>query len=242
MKRPIDFLSILRKYEIIIASVVIIIVILILTYFILLPNFVAAKNISDQQNLLQKRLTALQKKDKALSELNYQYYKDNFPKLSRILPESKDFISLFDRFDVLQSKTQVIVAKTDFQLGVVSTSAADLARAPGMNAVVIPMTFEVSGNTSSIKQFIESLTDLSGRLITTDSIRLIFKEENLIQANFAGRAYFYPLPTVIGGIDAPLAKLDDKSSEVLAKIAQTSPSGMEEEKVILPVGKKDLFN
>lgn len=245
MKSLINYSLIIRKYEIIIASMVVFIITLVLSYFILIPNFTTAKNISDQQSLLQKRFSSLHEKDKTLRGLDNQYYKENLSKLNQILPGSKDFVSLLSRFDVLQSKAQVLIVKTDFRLGVISTSSAGLVKAPGTNAYMIPVSFEVSGNVSSLNKFIETLTDLTGRLITTDEIKVNYKEDNTIQANFKGKAYMYPLPMLIGALDSPLPKLDNKAGDLLKRVAGIPLVEIAEtEKKIetLSVGKKDLFD
>jgi len=238
-----DLKPLFKKYETIIASSIVIIVVLFLTYFLLVPNFLKAFEIIRQQKSLLTRLENLRTKDTALAKIDSQSYKNNFSKISKIMPEAKDFVSLFNRFDVLQSQTQVTILRTDFQLGVVSTGSGKLTKAPGTDAYLVPMTFEALGDISSMQKFIVALSDLSGRLLTIDVVRVAFKSGNTIQASFDGQAYFYPLSSTIGSVEAPLPATNPKSEEILKKISQLP---LLPETVVqietTDVGKKDLFN
>ncbi len=238
-----DLKLLFKKYETIIASSAVIIVVLFLVYFLLIPNFLKAFEIIRQQKSLLARLENLRAKDSALAKIDTQSYKNSFSKISKIMPETKDFVSLFNRFDVLQSQTQVTILRTDFQLGAVSTGSGKLTKAPGTDAYLVPMTFEALGDISSMQKFIEALFDLSGRLLTIDTVRLAFKSGNTIQASFDGQAYFYPLPATIGSVETPLPRTNPKGEEIFKMISQLP---LLPETVIqietTNVGKKDLFN
>lgn len=241
MKLNLEFLSEIRKYEIFIASAFILLMIIILSIGLLVPNFNRAQEIYQKQKELTIRLENLRKKDNTLSGLDFNYYKDNFVKINYVLPEAKDYVSLFKTFDLLEKKEGVSIIKTDFQLGIVSTDSSKLAKTAGSPTFFIPVTIEVIGNLPSLQNFIKSLSDYTGRFISIDSFSWVKKDGDRLLLNLSGRAYFYPLPTTLGTVDSPLAKISENEEKILAKIS--SISVVEEEVTIDKgdLGKKDLF-
>lgn len=243
MKYIQPFLIILRKFEIIIAGVVIFLVVIGLTILFLLPNFAKAQMILSQQRQLEKKLTALKTKDKILSSFDYQYYKENLPKINQVLPFSKDYVSLFNTFDALQAKTGALILRTELPLGVVSTSSAQIAGKTGTTTIALPITLEVNGNVSQLQSFMEALTDLTGRILTIDEVQLNFKESDLLQAILSGKVYFYQPPSSIGGISSPLPVFNNTLDEFLKKIAANQlPLSIGEETKDITIGKRNLFN
>lgn len=238
MNKVSGLLVVIRHYEIIVASVVILLVIFLLSLFYLIPNFSRAQQIFSQQKGLKKNIEILKQKDTALSSLDYEQYKDIFLKLNQVLPESKDYVSLFSSFDDLEKKTGVTIVRTDFQFGVISTTSAKLTKAPGSSAYMVPVLIEVAGTISSIQKFIDSLNSLSGRLITLNDAQWNIKQNN-IRISFNGKAYFYPQPLTIGSLDTPLPKLSKDQEELIKKVALVKLAKEEIEPV--NVGKKNLF-
>lgn len=241
MNKTVDYISYFRRYEFLIASAVVILVVFLLSFVLLLPNFNRANTIFRQQADLKQRLDNLKKKDSALVSVDYQYYKDNFGKVSLVLPESKDYVSLFSTFDALEQKFGVSVVRTDFQLGVVSTNSAKLSKAPNSAAFLLPINIEVMGKLPQLLNFIKALSDFSGRFMTLSAAQWTQKGENILLLTLSGKAYFYPLPTTLGSIDTPLPKIDKQTEEILTKIAQIQLSSDAQDLDKVAVGKKDLF-
>ncbi|MBI4990998.1 hypothetical protein HZB96_02780 [Candidatus Gottesmanbacteria bacterium] len=242
MKKSKDYLNFIRQYEILIASSAVVLLVFILSYVLLLPNFSRANTIFREQRTLSGRLDNLKKKDSALVALDYQYYKDNFPKISKVLPENKDYVSLFSTFDDLERKTGVSIVRTDFALGVVSTDSGRLTRSPTSLAFLLPINVEMVGGLSQLRNFIKSLNDFSGRFITIDQIQWNKKGEGIFLLSLGGKAYFYPLPSTLGSIDSPLPKIERIGENILARISQIQlVSESESDLDKITVGKKDLF-
>lgn len=242
MNKSKNYLNFIRQYEVLIASAAVVLVVLILSYVLLLPNFSRANTIFSEQSALKGRLDNLKKKDSALFALDYQYYKDNFSKISKVLPQEKDYVSLFSTFDDLERKTGVSIVRTDFQLGVVSTDSGRLTRSAQSAAFLLPINVEVIGGLSQLQNFIKSLNDFSGRFITIDQVQWNKKGEGIFLLSLGGKAYFYPLPSTLGSIDSPLPKIEKNGENILAKISQiqlVSESESDLDKVT--VGKRDLF-
>lgn len=241
-RRPIYFITVFKKYAILFASGAAMVVIGVLTILLLLPNFRQAKLIFSQQMVLQQQKDRLSQKDKALEEVDYKYFQDAYPKINWVLPESKDFVSLFSTFDSIQSKTGLTVLKANFQLGLISTGSSTLAKTTSAGAYTVPLSIDVAGDIPKLQKFLKSFSDFSGRFITIDEIRWKFKSDGSVLAELVGKAYFYPVPSQIGSLDTPLPLFDKQKEEILANIAQISlaeTEAVEFEKI--PIGKRDLF-
>lgn len=241
MNKAKDYISYFRQYEFLIASVVVILVVLLLSFVLLLPNFNRANTIFREQSDLKQKLDNLKKKDNTLASVDYQYFKDNFGKVSQVLPESKDYVSLFSTFDILERKFGVSIIRTDFQLGVVSTNSGKLTKSPSSPAFLLPINVEVMGRLPQLLNFIKALSDFSGRFITADQVQWIQKGEDILLLSLSGRAYFYPFPTTLGSIDSPLPKIDKQGEEIFAKITKIQLTSEPEDLGKVAVGKKDLF-
>lgn len=237
-----EVFSFIKKYETVISSVAIILFIIILTIQLLLPNMQKVNEIYNQRDELKLKLAKLQKKEKILSSLDQQYYKENFSKLSLSLPETKDFVLLFTTFDQLQTKTGVSILRTDFQLGTLSTDSAIFKQGKPTDTYKIPLNLKIAGNIEQIIQFLDSLSDFSGRLITINNIRLEIKNDEDIIAMLDGSAFFYPIPRAIGSIDSSLPEMNQNQADIMALISRINLVIPQEAKAEnIPVGIQNLF-
>lgn len=237
-----EVFSFIKKYETVISSVAIILFVIFLSIQLLMPNIQKINEILNQREELKQKLSKLQKKEKILSSLDQQYYKENFPKLSLSLPETKDFVLLFTTFDQLQTKTGVSILRTDFQLGTLSTNSATFKLGKTMDIYKIPLNLKIAGGIDQIIQFLDSLSDFSGRLITLDSIRLEINDDGNIIAMLDGNAYFYPLPSAIGSIDSPLPEMSQSQADIMGLVSRISLVIPQEAKAEnIPVGVQNLF-
>lgn len=242
MNYMLNIFKLIRQYEIVIASNLVIIVVLILANSFIAPNMKKAAQISRQENVLKKQLAFLKEKHAALSKLDKNSYQNNFSKMNVILPDTKDYVSLFNTFDKLETQNQVSITRTGFQLGIVSTSSAKLTKAVNSSAYVLPLNISVVGNLPSIQNFLISLKDLSGRLITLEKLDFVFNINGNLELNASGQAYFYPFAGTIGGIASPLPKISGRTAELLGKInslPELSPDM--DANINVNLGKKDLF-
>lgn len=241
MKKSINYKKYIKRFEIIIISGTILFSVICLTAFMLIPNFKKAKLIYDDQFRLKKRLENLKKKDNELSALDMQYYSSNFPKIDLVLPQTKDYVSLFSTFDNLEQKNNVKISRTDLQFGVVSTSSGRLVRDPVSSAYIIPIGVDISGEVSAVKNFMKSLSDYSGRLMLIEDIRWR-KTDDITVLSMTGKAYYFPLATTLGNLDAPLTKISSNQDKIMTKIAELELAQDESAEFDKAnIGKKDLF-
>lgn len=242
MKNNPGIAALIKNNEILLVSGLVVLIVVVLTSSLLIPNFYKANQIFTQTSELRTRLGKLNIKENQLSGIDTNFFKETYPKLNVVLPGDKDYVSLFSTFDSLQEKTGVTIARTEFQFGVISTSSGSFATSPGSSANVVPMSIEVKGDKLQIKRFIESLTDLSGRIMTVENVDWNFKSRQDVNVLISGLAYFYPRPGTIGSIESPLPVIDEKQSEIHKSVSEKVVLVAEEE---LPsdiqTGKKDLF-
>lgn len=233
--------TLIKNNEIVIASVIGLLFVAILTFMLLIPNFNQSNSLNKSHRDFINKFEILTNKNSILGKIDKAYYMDVYPKLTRILPDAKDYVSLFSTFDSLQSKTGVAILRTDFQLGIVSTESGQLTKDPDSPAYTVPMVFEVLGGLEQIKEFIGELNSYTGRLITVDNIRLEMQPDETIKAIFTGKAYFYPLPKSIGDVYVPLPTLNQSQVLTLENINESQPQIASSETDEVPIGVNDLF-
>lgn len=243
MKKKFDYLSIIREYELFVISGVIIAVVILFSLVFLIPSFTQTQQIIDQKSVLSDRVSRLRKKDATLSSLDSDYYKTVFPKINQVLPEDKDFGSLFSTLDTLEKTTGVSIVRTDFQLGVISTNSGRLVRAQNSQAYVVPLSIDAMGSANSLLTFIDALNSLTVRIITIKDLNWVAKSPGIFGLTINGQAYFYPSPLTLGSVDTPLPQLNEKQKSILDTINKIQTVSADEEAAPgqVVVGKRNLF-
>lgn len=229
----------IRRYERIIASCVVLAAIVVLTVLFLLPNIGKANEIISEREALQKRVASLQKKQSALKTIDIETYKSTYKKLQQVLPERKEFISLFSALDTLEGITGVSILRTDFLASEATTSAS---KASGSLAYTMPLEFEIVGERSQMEKFFEAVTSLSTRLIAIDEMQLQYVDATLVKAQIRATAFYYTPPSKIGSVDAQLPVISGDSDALIKQLAtisfQESPLEVEDD---ITQGKKNVF-
>ena len=133
------------------------------------------------------------------------------------------------------------ILKTDLQLGSISTQSGKLKKDTLSSAFIIPVKIDIIGNIDQINNFINSLADLTNRIITVNNISWGSSADGLYKVSLDGNSYFYPLPSKIGGIDSPLVEINEKQQKILDTIAAI-PAQRVDESEFVPLGKPNLFN
>src|SRR4030042_1539381 len=126
---------------------------------------------------LHKQIDIMEKKKKSLSSLDAEFYRDSIQKISQVVTDDKNYVSLFTTFDKLENESGVTIKNTDFQLGDISTKSAAKNSIKGLYN--IPMSLEVTGNLGQISKFITLLSGLSNTLITMDEIQFRIVDESI---------------------------------------------------------------
>src|SRR3989338_3730454 len=209
-----------RRYEILAAAAIVLSVVTFLTSVALIPNIKTAIQIKREQEILTEKLTVFGKKEAILFAQYSSLLATDLSSLTRILPSSKDYVSLFSTLDSIEAKTGVRIIHTNFQLGSISSSQKAVQKSTVRGALVIPVQIEIEGDYASTLAFFESMTDYSGRFMSADSIEWRFFPDRTIRSQILGKAYFYPIPEIIGNLDSPLPMLTSEHEEILKKIIE----------------------
>ena len=238
-----DYLKLLQKYEVILSGAVIIIFLMILTVKLLIPSLNRGQDIIRETEEMRGKLAVLDKKDRTLNSFDAELFRNNFAKLNYVVPEGKDYVLLFTTLDYLQQRLGIAITRTDFQFGVISTSSALLRKDPSVDIFTLPVNFEVIATADQLQNFLLMLSDLSGRLITVDQVRIELADFGLVKSIINGNAYFNPLPKTIGKIDTPVPEFSQSYNEIFNRIleAQYPLETIEEVQEEVPIGKDNLF-
>ena len=239
----INFLNSIRKYEFLLTSTSVLFFIIFLTFKLLIPNLIKASEIHKNGQILKSRFSTLENKEKILSGIDEKSMRENFVKLNFVLPASKDYVLLFTTLDQLQQKSGVSITRTDFELGNVSTNSAKFKNNPKGDSFVTPISVEIIGTIEQIKEFINQLSNLSGRLILIDNIKLTLLDFGLIKASMNGNTYFNPLPKSLGAVESKIPEFNQNYQELFNQILENQYplEILEEDKDNIPVGKNNLF-
>ena len=180
----------IKKYEFLLTGAVVFIFVLFLTIKLMIPNIIKAGEIHNEKIALEKKLENLERKNKLLMSSDDKLLKENFVKLNYVIPESKDYSLLFTTLDTLQERLGISITRTDFELGSVSTTSALIAKNNLNGSFVIPITLEVIGTTEQLQSFLSHLSDLSGRLISLEGVKILLINPGLVKATLTGKTYF----------------------------------------------------
>lgn len=231
-----------KTYELFIACIVLLVGLLFATVIFLYPNVKKVQEVVSQKQQLDERYAVLKRKDSQMNTMSEQAYAKFLLRMERIIPQSKDFVSLFSTFDALEQKTNVTIAQTEFQFGVVSTNSAQLIKSSLAGAYVVPFRAVVSAPIAQISQFLDSLSDLSGRYLTAEDVQWTFSTDTMVKMSLSGQAYFLPVSGKIGAIDTPIPALTVAQQKLFNEIMalplpQTEISPGEP----VDIGKTNLF-
>ena len=240
-KKNISFL--IKQYEFAVTTAIVLVVVFLLVIKLLIPNLIKISQINSDSKKLKANIQLVEKKDKILTTIDDGNLQNNFVKLNYVMPASKDYVLLFSTLDELQKKTGVEITRTDFELGTVSTTSGRLKKNNTSNSNMIPISFEILGTIDQIRLFINSLSDLSGRLITINSIKLEVSEIGLVKASMNGNTYYNPLPKTLGKVESPIPEFNKNYEEIFKSITENQypVEVISETGEDIQIGKENLF-
>ena len=236
-------LAYFKKYEYLAAGIIVFLFTVFLTIKLMIPNITKVKEISKNKKILKSKIINLQKKDNVLNTINEGLLANNFIKLNYVIPENKDYALLFTTLDYLQQKLGIAITRTEFELGAVSTTSAKLKKNKSGDTFTVPLNLEVIGTVDQLQNFLVHLTNLSGRLITVDIIKMNIDINGIVKAQLTGNTYFNPLPAKIGSIDSPIPEFSENYQVLFEKILENQfpIEQIEEANQEVPIGKDNLF-
>lgn len=160
----------------------------------LIPNFRKYEAVKVKIAANTEKMSSLNRTYLKYNTIDISKYATNLTKLNNILPNDKDYISVFNRLDAIQKKTGVTVRSLDVELGTISTASA--AKKQDKNASYFTYNLQLSGTDEEIDGFIKQAKDLSGRIFTVDTVKWEFKKDTN-NAAIDGKIYYLPSRTDI---------------------------------------------
>ena len=237
------YISYIKKYEFLATVIVVVIFVSYLVINLMIPNIIKAGEIHRNIDSMRIKLANLEKKDRILSSIDENLIRNNFVKLNYVVPENKDYALLFTTLDRIQGELGVAITRTDFELGSVSTSSSNFKKSQVGDTFAIPISLEVMGTITQIEKFLMQLSDLSGRLITVDQIKLEVSEGSVVKASLTGKTFYNPLPKTIGKVDSAIPEFNNNYKVIFDKILenQLPIEIIQEANQEVPIGKENLF-
>lgn len=238
-----QILNIIRKNELILICLIILAGLAFSTNLFLIPNINRVQQIYSQKNLLQKQLNKLKQKENALLDIDDKYYQNVLTKLFVIIPDSKDYINLFETLDELEKRTSVKVLRTDFQLGPLAGGGDQTKKSSIPGVSFLPIAIDIQGDYLSVQNFLNALSDFKGRIIIIDKVFVNTEKDNNYKLSMSGNTFIVSAPTAIGSLDSPLPKINNTQQEIIDRIAALkSEIGTFKDQEKVTVGKKNLFD
>lgn len=237
-----SLLPLFRKYRSFFISIGIFVLTVFLTFQFLLPNIQKIQEIVVSAQQQEQKLDQLRSKVTVLDSTNKTEELETLKKIIAVLPEEKDVFTIFSGIDTLEKETGVVITRSDFRVGVVSTGSArtSLIQRGEDNKLNVDIQFEAIGNEESILKLFELLGTVNTRLFTAKDVSIDYTNPDQITVGFILSAYFLPFPAQLGNVDSPLPVLSKDQQSLREVIAREAlPAAQEVPDV--PTGKTDLF-
>lgn len=238
-----EFLPIIRRNQGVFIACVIFIVIAFLTFQFLIPNIQKIQEVIVTSQDQEKKLTDLRNKVTVLESINKTEEAGILKKIIAVLPEEKDVFSIFAGIDGLESDSGVVITKSDFRVGVISTESAKMARsATGENeSLRVLIQFEAVGTRESMRKLFDILGTVKTRLFTASEVHVGYAGQDQMTVNFVLSAYYSPFPASLGSVQGSLPEFSKELMTLKTLIAKESLPVSE----VMPSmerGKEDLFS
>lgn len=222
-----------QKYQYVVFPVLIILSSLILIGLVIFPQIL--RLLSNQQVLtgLNQKSEFLDVKASQLEVIDEQNLREKLNVALLSLPAEKDLSSIVG---ILQS----IITQSGFNL--ITLQVIQIASNTEVSGFSVKL--EVAGPISAMNQLLNNI-ETDPRVMKVSGVELNQQQGSTsVSATITVDAFYSPLPSSLGAIDAPLPKLTEKDEELVATLAKntgavirptTSPSNLP------PRGKTDPF-
>ena len=190
--------------------------------FAVLPGIRATQELYGSLKGTEKETETLSKKLRFLEGLSEDDLRSQLVTLLSAVPQEKSVPSIFGTVEGLTNQSGVsIVEVTLTSPGSLATVAATRQSSveKKIGASTLPFSLTVSGTYDQIRAFVGDINKVR-RLFDVTSFELSIGATGTTQVKFALTAFYQPLPTKVGSVQAPVAVLTQKEEEVLAKIIQ----------------------
>lgn len=236
----------LRIYQGFVVSGVILLFTTVAVIFAVLPGVRATLDIYKSLKQIEKEVQALTGKRAFLESLSEDDIAKRLIMLLSFVPQDKSVSTIFSTADGLANQSGVSI--TDMLLanpGSLATGAAtrQTAAEKKIGASTLPFSLTASGTYDQIRAFVGEINKIR-RFFDVTNFDLSISGTGVTQVQFSLVAFYQPLPTKVGKVEAPLPGLSQKEEEALVKVAlypDVSQLSLEPLTPSLSEGRRDPF-
>ncbi len=230
-------LRFLRVYQGFVVSGAILLFCAVAFVFAVVPGIRATKALYDDLRDLEGQTKALSSKLTFLGSLHEEDLRDQVVLLLTAVPQEKSVPTILSSVEGLADQTGVTI--DDMSL----TSPGSLATGSAARAGSLSFTLNASGMYEKVRAFVGGINKVR-RLFDVASFDISTTGTGVTTVRLSLTAFYQPLPTNVGSVQAPVAALSQKDEEVLGVISQYPDVSQSRSDVLTPMfseGKRDPF-
>lgn len=240
------FRRILRLYQGFIVSGVIFLFGTFGVIFAVIPGVQATIALYERLSTLEKEYGSLSTKLSFLKSLQEENLRDQLVMLVSAIPQDKSVPSIFSTLEGLAQQSGVSIGEINLTSpGSLATGSAGRQMTSGkkIGASTLPFSLGATGTYDQIRSFVSSVNQVK-RLFDVTSFEFSIGSEGVTRVSLSFLAFYQPLPTKVGSVEAPLTSLTPREEEVLAKLIKYPDFSSSVFQALTPVsigGRRDPF-
>lgn len=214
--------------------------------FAVIPGVRATRELYGSLKEIEGETQALSGKLTFLEALSEDDIRERVMMLLSALPQEKSVPTILTTIEGLANQSGVsIIDMSLTNPGSLATAAAtrQSTAEKKIGASTLPFSLTASGTYAQIRAFVGEINKVR-RLFDVTSFDLSIGGTGTTQVRLSLIAFYQPLPTKVGNVQAPVALLSQKEEEVLGKVTgypDVSQSVFQPLTPILSGGKRDPF-
>lgn len=237
----------LRTYQGFVISGVVLIFGILAFFFAVIPGIQATRDLYDNLKTVENDISKLQGKLQLLEALNEEDIRDQLMVLVSVVPQGKSVPTIFSTIEGLAQESGVSVIDLSLTspgtLASMSATVRQSASEKKIGASTLPFTLSASGDYDQIRRFVGKINAVR-RIFDVTSFDISISATGVTQVRISLAAFYQPLPTKVGAIQAPVTPLSEKEETILARMLQYPDMSQGALDTLTPVttgGKRDLF-
>lgn len=190
--------------------------------FAVAPGIRATRDLYGNLKEIEKEVQALSGKRTFLEALSEDDLRERVVTLLSAVPQEKSVPTIFSAVEGFANQSGVsIVDMSLTNPGSLATGAAtrQSAAEKKIGASTLPFSLTASGTYDQIRAFVGEINKVR-RLFDVTSFDLSIGGMGTTQVRLSLTAFYQPLPTKVGMVEAPLVGLSQKEEEVFGKVSQ----------------------
>lgn len=240
------FRRFLRIYQGFVVSGVILLFGTVAILFAVVPGIRATRDVYESLRQLERETQALSSKRAFLESLNEEDLRVQVVELLLAVPQEKSVPSIFTTVEALADQTGVTIDDMSLMSpGSLATGSAarQSAAEKKIGTSTLPFVLTASGTYDQIRDFVARVNTIR-RLFDVTSFDLSIRGTGTTQVRVSLTAFYQPLPTKVGSVQAPVAVLTKKEEDVWGAVSQYRDMSQSFGPTLTPIfseGKRDPF-